>query len=111
MPQAPVKLPLAAAAFCELFKYLGLIFKLNRYSGQMTSKFLKITAVALVLSSPGALAADDSALFPLPAGLERDVNFWVSIFTRYSTSEGKLLKRCLRSVGNTDATCSARRCA
>lgn len=28
--------------------------------------------------------------FPLPAELEPDVNFWLSIFTQYSTREGVL---------------------
>jgi len=30
------------------------------------------------------------SLFPRPAALERDVNFWVAIFSKYSTNEGVL---------------------
>lgn len=90
MLQAPVKVLYATIFFCELFKYLASILKLKRYSGQMTSKFLKFIIVAMVFNGPGVLAEDDSALFPMPTELERDVNFWVSIFTQYSTSEGIL---------------------
>lgn len=56
----------------------------------MTSKFLKFTLLALIFNGHAVLAEDDSALFPMPAELERDVNFWTSIFTQYSTSEGVL---------------------
>jgi membrane-bound lytic murein transglycosylase D len=34
--------------------------------------------------------ANDGAHFPKPKALERDVNFWISIFTEYSTREGVL---------------------
>ena len=34
--------------------------------------------------------ANDEDLFPQPAELDRDVNFWLSIFTEYSTREGVL---------------------
>jgi membrane-bound lytic murein transglycosylase D len=33
---------------------------------------------------------DDDSLFPQPAELDRDVNFWLSIFTNYTTREGVL---------------------
>lgn len=56
----------------------------------MTSKFARITVTALFLVAVSMAFANDEALFPRPAALERDVNFWVSIFTEYSTSEGVL---------------------
>jgi membrane-bound lytic murein transglycosylase D len=56
----------------------------------MTSKILKIAVMALILAGNATAAADDSALFPLPKELEPDVNFWISIFTEYSTREGVL---------------------
>jgi membrane-bound lytic murein transglycosylase D len=56
----------------------------------MTSKFPVFVALVLFCAVPASALADDSALFPVPAGLERDVNFWVSIFTQYSTREGVL---------------------
>ena len=46
--------------------------------------------MTLVLLAATAAFANDGALFPRPEALERDVNFWVSIFTEYSTSEGVL---------------------
>jgi len=57
---------------------------------QMTSNFAKFTVIEqfLVAANPGI--ADNEALFPRPEALERDVNFWISIFTGYSTSEGVL---------------------
>ena len=57
---------------------------------QMTSKFARFTVTALFLVAAGMAFANDEALFPTPKALERDVNFWVSIFTEYSTSEGAL---------------------
>jgi membrane-bound lytic murein transglycosylase D len=56
----------------------------------MTSKFLIFAVLSASLASPLTAAADDSALFPVPAGLEPDVSFWLSIFTQYTTSEGVL---------------------
>jgi len=47
-----------------------------------------VTAALLLFSLNLALA--DDALFPQPAALDRDVGFWVAIFTEYSTSEGVL---------------------
>ena len=46
--------------------------------------------MTLVLLAATAAFANDGALFARPEALERDVNFWVSIFTEYSTSEGVL---------------------
>ena len=57
---------------------------------QMTSKFAKIAVTALFLVAATMAFANDEALFPRPQALERDVNFWVSIFTEYSTSQGAL---------------------
>ena len=46
--------------------------------------------MALFLAAAGTVCASNEALFPKPKALERDVNFWVSIFTEYTTSEGVL---------------------
>ena len=56
----------------------------------MTSKFAKIAVTALLLVAATMAFADDKALFPRPEALERDVNFWILIFTEYSTSQGAL---------------------
>jgi membrane-bound lytic murein transglycosylase D len=56
----------------------------------MTSKFPKILVAALILCISGLAFAQSETVFPRPAGLERDVNFWVSIFSKYSTNEGVL---------------------
>ena len=48
-----------------------------------------LAAVVLLLAAMIARGNDDH-LFPLPAELEPDVNFWLSIFTKYTTSEGVL---------------------
>ena len=56
----------------------------------MTSKFAKIAVTALFLVAATMAFANDEALFPRPQALERDVNFWVAIFTEYSTSQGAL---------------------
>lgn len=48
-----------------------------------------ITAAILLFGATAALGNDD-ALFPQPAELDRDVNFWLSIFTDYTTREGVL---------------------
>jgi len=45
----------------------------------------------IVFASVTASAQDpDEDLFPVPVGLEPDVNFWLSVFTDYSTREGIL---------------------
>ncbi|MDG2377116.1 MAG: LysM peptidoglycan-binding domain-containing protein [Woeseiaceae bacterium] len=49
-----------------------------------------IFTTALLLVVATMARGDDSALFPQPAELDRDVNFWLSIFTEYNTSEGVL---------------------
>jgi len=56
----------------------------------MTSKFAKFIVIVLFLISANTVFANDEALFPMPKGLERDVNFWISIFTEYTTREGVL---------------------
>lgn len=45
------------------------------------------TTLLLLIASVNALADD---VFPRPAELGRDINFWVNIFTDYSTDEGAL---------------------
>lgn len=52
----------------------------------VTTTFLLI---ALAVAGVAAQERPDNQ-FPLPAELEPDVNFWLSIFTRYSTREGVL---------------------
>jgi membrane-bound lytic murein transglycosylase D len=56
----------------------------------MTSKFPKILVAALILCISGLAFAQSESVFPRPAALERDVNFWVAIFSKYSTNEGVL---------------------
>ena len=56
----------------------------------MTGKFAKLTVMTLFLVAATMSFANDRAHFPRPEALERDVNFWISIFTEYSTSEGVL---------------------
>lgn len=56
----------------------------------MTSKFAKFAVTALFLLAANMAFADSEALFPKPKELERDVNFWISIFTEFSTREGVL---------------------
>ena len=53
---------------------------------QMTS-FRCILLLAAFLATTPVVAAD---LFPQPPELQPDVDFWVSIFTDYSTDEGVL---------------------
>lgn len=52
----------------------------------MTS--IRLRLLLLLVSLTGAAAADD--IFPQPPELQPDVDFWVSIFTKYSTDEGVL---------------------
>jgi membrane-bound lytic murein transglycosylase D len=47
-------------------------------------------AAACLLFVAGIASANDEDLFPRPAELDRDVNFWLSIFTEYNTREGVL---------------------
>ena len=56
----------------------------------MTGKITRFTAGLLLLIAATTAHADDAALFPQPEALDRDVTFWLSIFTEYSTSEGVL---------------------
>ena len=56
----------------------------------MTSKLFRFIAVAFILSAASNASAGKEELFPRPAELQSDVNFWVSVFTQYSTAEGVL---------------------
>jgi membrane-bound lytic murein transglycosylase D len=49
---------------------------------------LRIFFIGLLFCLPGAAAANDA--FPQPPELQPDVDFWVSIFSQYSTDEGVL---------------------
>ncbi len=57
---------------------------------KMTSKSTKTTVFLLFLLAFAAASGNDEAHFPLPKDLERDVEFWVSIFSEYTTREGVL---------------------
>ena len=47
-------------------------------------------AAVFLLFAASFVCANDEELFPRPAELEPDVNFWLSIFTEYTTREGVL---------------------
>lgn len=52
---------------------------------------IPLCAIAFILMAVvNPVLADDPELFPLPQALERDVNFWISIFTEYTTRDGVL---------------------
>ena len=54
-------------------------------------KLILATLVAVVLTvTPASAQSTNETLFPIPAELQPDVDFWLSIFTRYSTREGVL---------------------
>lgn len=57
---------------------------------QMTRKFAKFSIVTAILFAFNPCFADSKAHFPKPEELQQDVDFWVSIFTGYSTREGVL---------------------
>ncbi len=54
----------------------------------MQKTSIRALLVLALLACSGAVAADET--FPEPAELQPDVDFWVAIFTRYSTEEGVL---------------------
>lgn len=56
----------------------------------MTSKFGPTLSLIVLIFSPVSTPHADERLFPRPAELEPDVQFWLSIFTEYSTDEGVL---------------------
>lgn len=51
--------------------------------------FVLITLIALSMT-PAAAQNTGEGLFPMPAELEPDVNFWLSIFTQYNSRNGVL---------------------
>jgi membrane-bound lytic murein transglycosylase D len=58
---------------------------------ELLRKIFVTILVSVALSIPPAAAQNaDEELFPVPVGLEPDVNFWLSIFTQYNTREGVL---------------------
>ncbi len=72
--------------FCELIKNLRL--KLEK--PQMTS-IARICALLLYLVvSPAMAQSIQDETFPQPEALQPDVDFWVSIFSEYTTSQGVL---------------------
>ena len=52
------------------------------------SPLLLLTILLFLASSPPVRAADE--VFPQPPELQADVDFWISIFTRYDSDEGVL---------------------
>ena len=55
-----------------------------KYTTSLCAGLLALTLAVLI---PATASADDT-LFPQPAELDRDVNFWLQIFTEVSTDEG-----------------------
>jgi len=72
----------STAVFCELIKRL----RLKPEKSQKTS--FRPNYLLLILLATGAASADET--FPQPPELKPDVDFWVSIFTRYGSDEGVL---------------------
>ena len=56
----------------------------------MLTTLRKPLPVLLFLLVSATASGNDDHLFPQPAELEPDVNFWLSIFTEYGTGEGVL---------------------
>ncbi len=56
----------------------------------MRNKFIAVLLIAAMTIGNVAAQGNDAETFPLPSELEPDVNFWLSIFTQYSTREGAL---------------------
>ena len=52
------------------------------------SPYLLLSVVLLFAAAAGAEAADE--IFPQPPALRPDVDFWISIFTRYDSDTGVL---------------------
>jgi membrane-bound lytic murein transglycosylase D len=76
--------------FCELFKRLELTPRLKPDFVQMTSPIRRIFAALLLPLVCVAVEASADEWFPQPPELEPDVNFWVSVFTRYDSDQGVL---------------------
>jgi len=68
--------------------YLQLFPRMRPQPAQMTSPFRNI-CFYFAFFLPLTVVADD-VLFPQPTELDRDVDFWTSIFSEYSTNEGAL---------------------
>jgi len=49
-----------------------------------------LVSVAILLLAASVADGNDDLLFPQPAELDRDVDFWLAVFTDYTTSEGVL---------------------
>ena len=86
---ADQKIPYKGRSFCELFKRLPLFSKLKPYFQQMTSPF-RVFCLFVPFLFVSRLVAADSTTFPQPPELDRDVDFWISIFAEYKTTEGIL---------------------
>ena len=56
----------------------------------MTRQIHQFRVFLLLFSLFASAAVADEGLFPQPADLDRDVNFWIAIFTDYKSTEGVL---------------------
>lgn len=56
----------------------------------MTRKIAELAVFTVILLAINPCLANNEAQFPRPAALEPDISFWVSIFSKYSSSEGVL---------------------
>ena len=56
----------------------------------MTRKNLFLLLAALIFFASAASAQTDETIFPQPPELQPDVDFWISIFTRFDSDEGVL---------------------
>lgn len=82
----------SAAFKCTFFGISGRIGRAitqQRFLRQLRTTVL--IGCLIIFTAVTASAQDpDENLFPVPAGLEADVDFWLSVFTDYSTHEGVL---------------------
>jgi membrane-bound lytic murein transglycosylase D len=76
--------------FYELFKRLESTVRLKPYSKQMTSPYRLILLALSLLAGGVPFEAMSAESFPKPPELQRDVDFWLSIFTKYATDQGVL---------------------
>jgi membrane-bound lytic murein transglycosylase D len=81
------------ALYIEILKHSVAISRQGTfdYMAESLRNILVTLLVLIVLPVTPAVAQDaGEELFPVPVGLEPDVQFWLSIFTEYSTRDGVL---------------------
>jgi membrane-bound lytic murein transglycosylase D len=61
---------------------------MNPQASKLTAPYRPIVILIAIFLPFAAVA--NGVLFPQPAELDRDVNFWLSIFSEYTTNEGAL---------------------